>query len=125
MLVFIVQPFAYFHYHGIYYNPKRWSMPTMALCSQQKDGQWQNLLEMIQAYMPCKGNNSGRGTLFNRPMVTTMHWMKLTPMWNKSGATALIELSMQHDHPMVAPKLPSFTSLKSSLYQSQLLLSFV
>jgi len=38
---------------------------------------------------------------------------------------ALIELSMQHDHPMVAPKLPSFTSLKSSLYQSQLLLSFV
>ena len=28
----------------------------------QKDGQWQNLLEMLQAYMPCKSNNSGRGT---------------------------------------------------------------
>ena len=24
-----------------------------------------------------------------------------------------LELSMQHDHPMVAPKLPSFTSLKN------------
>ena len=37
----------------------------------------------------------------------------------------LIELSKENDHPIVAPKLPSFTSLKSSLYQSQLLLSFV
>ena len=28
MLVCIIQPFAYSHYHGVYYNPKRWSMPT-------------------------------------------------------------------------------------------------
>ena len=114
-------------------------MPTMAwlpLCTQQKDGQWQNLLEMLQAYMPCKSNNSGEELLqqtnghnhavdetdsrveqirSNLRKRTREEVVPIPSIYND----ALIELSTQHDHPMVAPKLPSFTSLKSSLYQSR------
>ena len=46
---------------------------------------------LLQAYMPCKNNNSGiKRNSFNRPMVTTMQWMKQTPMWNKSEVTLLV-----------------------------------
>ena len=38
------------------------SMAWLPFCSQQKDRLWHNLLEMLQMYIPCKNNNSGRGT---------------------------------------------------------------
>ena len=49
-------------------------------------------------------------------MVTTMHWMKPTPMWNKSGVTLLVG-----EHFIIFPK---FLFMHLSLYLHTSLLDY-
>ena len=70
---------------------------------------WRNLYTRARAFThPC-------GTNQEQPQRTREEVVPIPSIYND----ALIELSTQHDHRMVAPKLPGFTSLKSSLYRSR------
>ena len=143
MLVCIIQPFAYSHYHGVYYNPKRWSMPILwhfvvnrkmgngriywrcskRSCPARLTTQGEELFQVTNGHNHVLDETDSRVEQIrsNLRKRAREEVVPIPSVYND----ALIELSTQHDHPMVAPKLPSFTSLKSSLYQSQLLLSFM